>query len=42
MLKDNTRAYATDVSIQNAASDIDTIKGAHNKSYCASDVAEQQ
>ncbi len=42
MLKDNTRAYSTAVSTQNAASSIDTIKGTQNKSYCASDITEQK
>jgi len=42
MLKDNTRAYAIAVSTQNAASSLDAIKGTRNKSYCASDVAEQK
>jgi len=42
MLKDNTRAYATAVSTQNAASSVVTIKGTRNKSYSALDVAEQQ
>jgi len=42
MHKDSTHDYTTAVSTQNAASGIDTIKGQQNKSYCASDLAQQQ
>jgi len=42
MQKESSRDYGNVVSTRNAASGIDTIKGQHNKSYCSSDVAEQQ
>jgi len=42
MHKDSTCDYTTAVSTWNAASGIDTIKGQQNKSYCASDLAQQQ
>jgi len=41
MRKDRSHDYGTIVSMQNAASGLECIKGQHNKSYSLADVAQK-